>query len=147
MLRFISAILFILFEGIDPFRSPGENIGEIIFIFVLLESGILMQNLIILMSFFYQIVTIGSKQTIYFLLDKEEIFPAEDLFHNSLHQVNQRFKENLIFVVGTVPLFSKACRIETDDDCRVVITLSYPYCTTYLYSFAKLYFYLRRREA
>ena len=47
-----------------------------------------MQYLIILMSFLDQVVTIGPKQPIDLFLHKEEIFPTEHIFHDSLHQID-----------------------------------------------------------
>ena len=74
-----------------------------------------MQDLIVFMPLFDQIVAIGSKESIDFLLNQEEILPAKKLLHHSLHQVNQGLKEDLIFIIGPIPFLRQALAVEADD--------------------------------
>ena len=80
-----------------------------------------MQNIIILMSFLYQVIAICAEEPVNFFLDKEEILPAKHLLHHPLHQVDHGLEENLILVIRPMSFLLQTLGVEVDDDGGVVI--------------------------
>ena len=121
----VSLFLLIFLERSDALRGSVQDAIQIVFILavLLLQCRVLMQQLVVLMPLFYQVISIRTKQSIDFLLDDEEILSAEKFLYHPLHQIDKCFEKHLVLEIGSLLLLLHALRVKLNDNGSVVITL------------------------
>ena len=123
LILFLVHFLFLLelSEGLHFFRRFGDDGGEIDFFSFgfLFESRKLFHELIVLMSFFDQIISIRSEQPVYFynsdvntLLDGYEFLSGEKFLYDSGDKVDEGLEEELVFVYRFAGIVQKNLCVE-----------------------------------